>query len=297
MDINRKQMDSLFEGFGQQFQTGLEMAPDSWTRFAGIVPSSTSSNVYPFIEQFGGMREWSGDRKIKSFASNKFEVVNKSYEDTIAVSRNDIEDDQYGIYGSLIAQMGLNAAKLWNDLSYETLTANGNWLDGKAFFATDHKYGSNTICNKSTSALTSTTFNTAYQTMMEYKGHSGKSLGVVPNLLVVGPKLRTTAWDIVKNEFSYSSADKVQVKNVNESLVDLLIAPELFGDYDDYWFLASTKGVIKPVMVQQRQMPKLTRLDNDGDENVFMRKEFIYGTDARGAAFMSMPHLIYAGIL
>ena len=34
-------------------------------------------------------------------------------------------------------------------------------------------------------------------------------------------------------------------------------------------------------------------LDKEDDENVFMRKEFIYGTDARGEAFASFPHLIY----
>jgi phage major head subunit gpT-like protein len=290
-------MDTLYQGFSMQFKNGLGMAPDTWRSFAGIVPSATSSNVYPFLEQFGGMREWIGDREVKSFASKKLEVVNNDYEDTVSVSANDIEDDQYGLYGTLIAQMGCNSGKLWNDLAYEALVSNSAWLDGSAFFLTTRKYGSNTINNKTTSALSETTFNTAYQTMLEYKGHNSKLLGVVPDLLIVGPKLRTAAWSIVKDQFAYDAADKVQTRNVNENVVDLLVAPELVGSYDDYWFLASTKGVLKPVMVQQRKEPVLTRLDNDTDENVFMRKEFIYGTHARGAAFMSMPHLVYAGIL
>ena len=50
---------------------------------------------------------------------------------------------------------------------------------------------------------------------------------------------------------------------------------------------------LKPVVIQKRKEPKLTRLDAENDENVFMRKEFIYGTDCRGEAFLSMPHLIY----
>jgi phage major head subunit gpT-like protein len=282
-----------------QFNNGLEMAPDTWKSFAGTAPSSSASNIYPFLEQFGGMREWVGDREIKSFASKKLEVLNKDYEDTVSVGRNDIEDDQYGLYGALIAQMGLNSAKLWNELAYEALLGGSSekWLDGSAFYLTTRKYGSNTICNKTTSALSETTFNTAYQAMLEYKGHNGKPLGIVPDLLIVGPNLRATAWDIVKNQFAYDATDKVQIGNVNANLVDLLVAPELTGTYDDYWFLACTKGVLKPVMVQQRKMPKLTRMDKEDDENVFMRKEFIYGTDARGAAFLSLPHLIYGGIV
>jgi phage major head subunit gpT-like protein len=297
MDINRNSMDTLFQGFKMQFDKGVKTAPDAWKSFAGIIPSTSASNIYPFLEQFGGMREWVGDRKIKSFAGKKLEVVNKDYEDTVSVSRNDIEDDQYGVYGTLTAQMGLNAEKLWNTLAYEALTANANWLDGNAFFFSTRKYGSNTINNKSTSALSETTFNTAYQTMTQYKGHNGKPLGIVPNLLITGPKLRTTAWNIVKNEFAYDSGDKVQIKNVNQNLVDLVITPELTDACEDYWFLAATAGIVKPVMVQQRKTPTLTRLDSENDENVFMRKEFIYGTDARGAAFLSMPHLIYGGIV
>jgi phage major head subunit gpT-like protein len=76
-----------------------------------------------------------------------------------------------------------------------------------------------------TSALTEATFNTAYLAMMSYKAHNDKPMGIIPNLLVVGPKLRTTAWDIVKNQFNYNASDKVQVRNVNENIVDLLISP------------------------------------------------------------------------
>ena len=53
--------------------------------------------------------------------------------------------------------------------------------------------------------------------------------------------------------------------------------------------------MLKPVFVQQRKLPTLVRLDNDSDENVFSRKEYIYGSDARGEAFLAFPHLIYRG--
>jgi phage major head subunit gpT-like protein len=297
MDINRGNMNALFTGYNMTFQSGLGMAPDKWQQFAGVFNSNTDIEAYPFLEQFGGMREWIGDRQIKNISSKKLEVKNRDFEDTVSVKKNDVMNDRYGLYNSMIAQMGQNAGKLWNDLAFEALTGNGNWLDGAAFFGTSRKYGANTISNYVAAALTSTTFNTAYQTMMEYKGHSNKMLGVTPNLLVVGPKLRTTAWDILKNQFTYDATAKVQVQNVNQNVCDLLVVSDLSGTYDDYWFLMQTTGVLKPVMVQKREEPKLTRLDKDDDEAVFMRKEFIYGTEAMGAAFLAMPHLAYAGIL
>lgn len=298
MDINKKSLDTLFLGFKNNFAGGMAMAPDSWQKFAGTVPSGTSGNIYPFLEQFGGMRKWVGNRQIKNIASHSLPVYNDEYEDTVSVKRPHIRDDQYGIYSKHLADLGLNAAKLWNDLAYEALVdSTGKWLDGKAFYATDRKYGKSTICNKCTAALSDTTFNTAYQTMLSYRGHNDRSIGIMPNLLICGPKLRQTAWNIVKNEFTYNGTDKVQIKNMNQNVVELHVALELIGDYDDYWFLAATNGVLKPVMVQQRELPVLTRLDKADDENVFMANEYIYGTNASGASFKSMPHLIYAGIL
>jgi phage major head subunit gpT-like protein len=49
------------------------------------------------------------------------------------------------------------------------------------------------------------------------------------------------------------------------------------------WFLMNTKKALKPLIFQQRSAPKkLIGLDQDRDPNVFMRSEYIYGSDARG---------------
>ena len=117
MDINRKNMDFLFQGFNNCFADALAGAENSWQKFCCTVPSGSAANIYPFLEQFGGMREWVGDRQIKNVASGKLEVVNRDFEDTVSIPRNDIEDDQYGVYSMLIAQMGANAGKLWQTLA------------------------------------------------------------------------------------------------------------------------------------------------------------------------------------
>lgn len=48
------------------------------------------------------------------------------------------------------------------------------------------------------------------------------------------------------------------------------------------WFLLCTKQPIKPVILQRRKDFSFVSLDRETDPNVFMNKEFIYGSDARG---------------
>lgn len=302
MDINRKNMDVLFTGFKSNFLSGFEHAPDNWKKFATPVQSGSASNLYPFLEQFGGMSEWLGDRRVKNVSAKKIEVVNRDFEETVSITRNDIEDDQYGVYGALIAEMGVHAGKLWQDLAVEALLSNPEWIDGNNFFSTSRTYGGNTIANLSANTLSETSYAAARQSMMEYRGHSGKVIGVLPNLLIVGPKNEETAFRILKDRMrlrtiSSGSATGVgATDNPWNGSASLLVLPELSGtDLEELWFLAATGGVLKPLFVQQRKMPVLTALDKDADENVFARKEYIYGTDARGEAFLAFPHLIYKG--
>ena len=50
------------------------------------------------------------------------------------------------------------------------------------------------------------------------------------------------------------------------------------------WFLIASNALVKPVILQTRQDTRFAALDNPDDPNVFMRKQFIYGADARRAA-------------
>ena len=47
------------------------------------------------------------------------------------------------------------------------------------------------------------------------------------------------------------------------------------------WFLLDTHRAIKPMIYQERIPYKLTRLDEDRDDNVFFNDEYIYGTRGR----------------
>lgn len=305
MDINRTSMNALFTGYSQAFRDGIALAGNTYQSFAMEISNAQPIMEYPFLEAFAGMREWIGPRQIKNVSSKKLTVTEKPYEDTVGIKRRDIVADRQGVYTPIVGQMGLNAGKLWNDLAYAALCGNGNWLDGAAFFGTTRKYGANTISNSTSSALTAATYGTARVAMMSYLAHNDKPIGVMPNLLVVGPKLEATAKKILESQFvagSIPTGESSYVSGVTDAnpyykTAALLVAPDLVGTYDDYWFLMATQGVLKPVVVQKGEEPVLTRKDRDEDDNVFDRDEFVYGTRAYGAAALAFPHLAYAGIV
>ncbi len=60
------------------------------------------------------------------------------------------------------------------------------------------------------------------------------------------------------------------------------------------WFLIASGALVKPIILQTRQDSRFTALDNPDDANVFMRKQFIYGADARRAAAPGLWQGVFA---
>lgn len=296
MDINRANMQALFTGYNRIFLDAFQSYVDTtYAQFVGEVNAGTSQIDMPMLEQLTGMREWVDVREIKNLRSDKLTIKARFFEDTVAVKREDVEDDQYGLYNSLFQTMAQNAANLPNDITNELLAAaaSAKWVDGAAFFGTTRKYGKETINNKGTSALTYDSFNTAYDTMRAYKGHGGKSLGVKPNLLLHGPSLRTTVADVIKAPIRAVTVGNAAVTMPNPN-ANLVTPIEVDGITNSDWFLLDARKPFKPIIMFMRKRPnRLIRLDREEDENVFMNRQFIYGTDGRAEVAFAMPHLIY----
>jgi len=297
MDINRANVNLLFTGVKKNFEQGLGTATQQYMSISDVVNSTTAIESYPFLEQFGKMREWIGPKQIKNLASKNHDVKNRDFESTIGIKKNSIADDTYGLYAPLYRGLGQTAGNIWDDLVFAALCANGAWLDDAAFFGTTRKYGKNTISNYVASALTPTVYGTARTAMMSYVGHDGEPLGVVPNILVYGPKLEATVQKILVNDFWYDGTDKVQINNPYKGTAAGVMSSRLVGTYDDYWFLLAANGPLKPVIVQKRQDVTLIRKDQLTDDNMFFDGQAVYGAEARGAAFLTMPHLAYGGIV
>lgn len=60
------------------------------------------------------------------------------------------------------------------------------------------------------------------------------------------------------------------------------------------WFLIASGALVKPIILQNRREATFTALDNPEDANVFYRKQFVYGADARRAAGFGLWQGVYA---
>lgn len=296
MNLTAEKIQAMTTAFDAVFKDAFGTAPTTYEKYCMIVGDASHTIVeLPFFETFAFMREWIGPRQIKNLTAQKLVMREKAYEDTLGVPMRAIETDNWGLYSNSIAQLAENAKNLWDRLATEALTNPGSWLDGKAFFATDRKYGKSVISNKTTSALSATTFNTAYETMCSYCAHNGEPLGIIPDTLIVGPKNRKVAFDILNAKLI--SDGTTTVDNPNLGICEAVINPRLVGAYDDYWYLACTKGKNKPIAIQKSKEGALVSLNRPTDDNVFMEGQALFGTDAYGSAAAAMPHLIYGGIL
>jgi phage major head subunit gpT-like protein len=142
MMVTAASIAALQVGYKKHFQDAFSaIRPDAaFTRVATIVPSTSKSETYGWLGKFPKMREWVGARVVKDMAAHGYSITNKDFESTVGVDRNDIEDDNLGIYGPLFQEMGHSAAQQPDDLTFGLLAKGITELcyDGQYFFDTDH---------------------------------------------------------------------------------------------------------------------------------------------------------------
>lgn len=298
MIINSKALTAIQESFNTLFNKGVGLAQPVWEKFAMKVPSSSKYENYAWLGAMPKMKKWIGERAVKQLAANGYTLKNESYEDTVEVDRDDIEDDAYGVYAPLVQGMG-QAATLWpEELVFECLKDGfeKNCYDGKAFFDEEHPVGKKKkVSNKTTAKLSLESYKEGRTTIMSVCDDEGKPLGLVPNLLIVSPALEETARRILKSELiAVKQADGSYITESNpyKDTAELLVSPRL-ADKPDYWFLLDVSKAVKPFVFQERRKPEFVAHTNPDNDKVFMEKKFVYGVDARGNAGYTLWQLAY----
>lgn len=149
MIVTAAALSALNTGFKNDFNTGLTSIKPIWDKVATRVPSTRSSNTYGWLGAWPGLREWIGDRVVKSLSESSYQITNKDYESTVGVPRNAIEDDEFGIYGPMMASMAQVAAEHPDTLVFGLLKAGFTTpcYDGQNFFDDEHPVGKTKVSN------------------------------------------------------------------------------------------------------------------------------------------------------
>lgn len=285
MLVNKETISNVFISLKTTFNNAFSAAPSVWGKIAMKVTSTTSQNDYAWLSKFPKMRQWIGDKNVKALEASKYTIANKDWEATVEVDRNDIEDDQLGIYGPQAQMAGESAAQLPDEIVIDLV--NGGFVntcfDGQYFFDTDHVVAGASVSNKLTVALSAASsaaaeasLGAARVAMRKFKDDEGRPLNITPNVLLVGPALETTALKLRNNEY-LANGDANPFKGTFEVVTDARITS------DTAWFLLDTTKAVKPFIYQERKAPVFVEQTSPENDDVFNRKKFKFGAEARSA--------------
>ncbi len=288
MVINGANLRAIYQGFNTIYNKAFVEAEPQYQRVATVVPSTTGEETYAWLGDIPGMREWIGDREIQNLTASDYTVKNKSFELTVGLPRDAVEDDKIGLYNPSIQMLGQSAAMHPDELVFGLLKKGSTekCYDGKAFFAENHKIGKQDVSNKGKKKLSAESYAAARAGMMSITNSKGRPLRLIPDLLVVPPSLESMARKIIK-------ADEIEgTTNTMKDTAEILVLPDL-ADQPTQWYLLCTKRPVKPLIYQQRQPAKFVAKTNETDDNVFFSRQFLYGADSRGNAGFGFWQMAY----
>jgi phage major head subunit gpT-like protein len=286
---------AVFTALKTTFNNAFDGAPSQWQATAMLVPSGSGQNDYTWLSKFPKMRKWIGDKVIKSLEAFKYTIVNDDFEATVEVDRNDIEDDNLGIYSPQAQMAGYSARQLPDEIVSE-LKNNAfasECYDGQYFYDTDHSVAGASVSNKGTLALSAATaaaaaasYGAARTAIMSFRDDEGRPLALIPDVLEVPPALEITGKRLV-------AMDRLTDDSPNPyfGTAKLVVNPRLTSA--TAWFLHCTAMPVKPFVYQERKAPVFVEQTDEQNDNVFMRKKFRFGAEARAAggyAFWQMSY-------
>ncbi|WP_410499701.1 Mu-like prophage major head subunit gpT family protein [Chitinibacter sp. S2-10] len=295
MIINASNLKAIFVNLKTTFNNAFDAAPSSWQKIGMLVPSNTKTNDYAWLANFPRMQKWIGEKQAKALAAFKYSITNDDWEATVEVDRNDIEDDQLGIYAPQAQMAGFSAKQLPDEIVYGLVNSGFTTLcyDGQYFFDVDHSVNGASVSNKGTKKLScasqaaaQASYGAARTAMRKFKDDEGRPLNIMPNILLVPPALEDTARALLTND-RLDDGKANPYKGTAELVVDARLTS------DDAWFLLDTSKPVKPFIYQERKAPVFVEQIDPQADNVFNRKKFLFGAEARASGGYGFWQLAY----
>lgn len=295
MLVNKANLTAVFINLKTTFNKAFDAAPTIWEKTTMLVPSGSGQNDYTWLSRFPKMREWLGDKVVKVLEAFQYTITNKDWEATIEVDRNDIEDDNLGIYGPQAQEAGFSAKQLPDEIDADLKNnAFANvCYDGQYFYDSDHSVAGASVSNLGTAALSAAdqagvlaSYGAARTAIMSFTDDEGRPLGLIPDTLEVPPALEATGRIICENEKLLDDTP-----NPYRGTAKLVVNPRLTST--TAWFLHVTSRPVKPFVYQERKKPVFVQQITEEAESVFMRKKFRFGAEARGNGGYGLWQLSY----
>lgn len=256
---------------------------DEWKKIATVFPSNTDRESYNWLGANPSMLEWDDVRTLRDLRDWDYTLVNKHFEATLQVDRDTLADDKYGMIRARIRSLARAYLKKVTEEVFsqlddgESLTA----YDGTAFFDDSRTIGdSGTVDNLLAMACSGTAsevrsgLSSAVNAMRNFKDDNGNPMNLMPDTIVCGPEMEI----LIKEALLPGVAGTRRPEM--DYVKTIVVSPWIDSDQTD-WYVLCTSEEVKPVIFQDRQAPEFVSLDDPKGERAFMRKQFLYGVDAR----------------
>jgi phage major head subunit gpT-like protein len=293
-------LNSLFTGLNLTFNNITATANKSYEATTMVIPSNSKVVDYSWLTTVPKMREWLGERVIHSLDIKSYYIANKTYESTITVNKDDIDDDIYGIYSVQAAHQAFIASNKFNEL-VDGLK-NGGFtnlgMDGLTFYNTNHiqisKNGVDySYSNRGSAPLSAATLASANASlgaarvaMSKYTDAEGNFLGITPSILEVPPALESQAKIMITSPTLLDLSP-----NPFMGSMQVIVNPALTSD--TAWFAHAVYGQYKPFILQIREQPTFTRITDESSDSVFFRNAFLFGVKSRAGSGYGLSQLSY----
>ncbi len=287
--------DLLLPGLKAEFDQAYRSYSDNSlvSKLATIVNTTLPIQKYGWLGATPPLREFVDERRPGGLNANTMTLEDKVFESSIAVERRAVEDDQLDLIRLRVREMASRVEAHRHQMLVQALIDGftSTSYDGVSFFNTAHPIpGGVTYGNRTTDALTDTNLGTAISQMMLTPDDQGLPLGIIPDTLVVGPKLQWAAMELVESpvvvyrDNGSGNSTPTPFINVFQGRLKLVVSPFISGASDDNWYLLDTSRPIRGLILQQRSdVPvEFTALEgNSGSEAAWMRDRYFYGVRAR----------------
>lgn len=274
----------FFSAFRQM--EGASIVP----RIATIIRTTLPTQKYGWLGTVPVMREFIDERTPTGLRVVEYAISDRTWEASIAVDRRALEDEQYDMIRLRVRDLALEAVRHKEQLVVQALlrgAVDGRCYDGQLLFDTNHQEGESGVqSNSLTGALSTDTLQQAISRMMQFKDDRGRPMGIMPDTLLVGPKLHWLAMELLESPIvvqANTPTEYTPYKNVLQGKLRLIVTPYITGADENKWFLLDTSRSMRAVVLQERQDVPLefSALDSPNAEQVFMRDKVFYGVRAR----------------
>jgi phage major head subunit gpT-like protein len=288
--VNNDALDAVNTAFVSSAQDILSNGvPGVWQQFT---TKETKQGLSATMTVFDGVpraREWVGSKEVHQLTKYDSQVPLRSWEATISIPVNEINQDPQGAVASRLAGFRSMIGSFYNEIMIDELLVNPTGYDGVSLLSASHPRlnGLAVQDNLTTSALTLAELENAKQFLRSVTDGKGKPLGCKLTHVLVGPAQETLAQQLTDSDQLVGISDIGEYVQPGGSGIDaaalmtnyiggsaaVIVSEEITGN--QWVAMDLSKGRSKPMYAAEFETPELTILNRKEDSNVFHDDEVL----------------------